>query len=94
MIGRRAQKTDANQAQIVEAFRKAGASVEFIGEPVDLVVGYLGINILIEVKDGKKIPSKQRLTKKQAEFFEQWKGVVYIVRSVDDALQIIKSLQS
>lgn len=93
MIGRRAQKIDANQPDIVDALRKAGASVEFIGKPVDLVIAYNGVNIMVEVKDGAKPPSAQNLTPDQIKFFANWKGPAFIVRSVDDALQIIKSLQ-
>lgn len=35
---RHARRTDANQTQVVEAFREAGAVVEVIHEPVDLRV--------------------------------------------------------
>lgn len=93
MINRRAQKTDANQKEIVEALRKAGASVEFIGKPVDLVIGYCGVNILVEVKDGSKPPSHQKLTPDQVKFIDAWRGTVFIVKSIDDALAIIKSIQ-
>ena len=67
---RYAARVDANQTQIVSALRAAGAYVWIIGLPVDLLVGYKGHTFLVEVKDG----SKKRLTKLQADFFENWSG--------------------
>ena len=67
---RRAARVDANQAQIVSALRAAGANVWILGLPVDLLVGYKGQTILMEVKDG---PKKQ-LTALQDTFFENWTG--------------------
>ena len=67
---RYAARVDANQEQIVSALRAAGAYVWIIGLPVDLLVGYKGHTFLVEVKDG----SKNRLTKLQADFFENWSG--------------------
>jgi hypothetical protein len=67
---RRAARVDATQEQIVSALRAAGAYVWIIGLPVDLLVGYNNHSFLVEVKSG---PSK-RLTKLQADFFENWTG--------------------
>lgn len=67
---RYAARVDANQTQIVSALRAAGAYVWIIGLPVDLLVGYKGHTFLVEIKDG----SKKRLTKLQADFFENWSG--------------------
>ena len=67
---RYAAKVDLNQALIVSTLRKAGAYVWIIGLPVDLLVGYKGHTFLVEVKDGPK----KRLTKLQADFFENWSG--------------------
>jgi hypothetical protein len=67
---RYAARVDKNQADIVEALRKAGAYVWIIGLPVDLLVGYKGHTFLVEVKNGPK----RRLTPLQADFFESWRG--------------------
>ena len=67
---RHAARVDANQIQIVSALRAAGAYVWIIGLPVDLLVGYKGHTFLVEVKS----TSKKRLTKLQADFFENWGG--------------------
>ena len=87
---RRAARTDANQTQIVSALRSVGASVELLsavgkGCP-DLLVGYRNENILMEVKDGKKPPSERKLTSDQIVWHREWKGVVTVVNSVDEAL--------
>jgi len=67
---RHAARVDATQEAIVSALRAAGAYVWVIGLPVDLLVGYKGHTFCVEVKSG---PSK-RLTKLQADFFENWSG--------------------
>lgn len=81
-------KRDANQAEIVEALRKAGASVHDLADVgkgfPDLLVGYAGREWLMEVKapDGE-------LTPDQVDFIQTWHGAVHVVRSVDDALAMI-----
>lgn len=88
-----ARKVDANQAEITEALRRVGASVQplhTIGQGCpDLLVGYRGINLVLEVKDGEKKPSEQKLTPDEANWHARWRGQVAIVRSVDEALAAI-----
>jgi Holliday junction resolvase len=87
---RRAARTDENQEQIVKALRAVGASVQSLaavghGVP-DLLVGYEGKNILIEIKDGNKTPSKRKLTDDQVKWHDNWNGgAVAVVESVDAA---------
>lgn len=90
---RRAARIDANQAAIVEALRRAGASVQPIaamgrGVP-DLLIGYRGRNYLLEVKDGGKRPSARRLTKDESGWHEAWGGQVAIAETVEAALALI-----
>jgi len=73
---------DGPQPAIVAALRKAGRSVDVIGDPVDLLVGWPGNNLLMEVK-----AEKGELTEAQEEFFATWKGPKCVVRSVDEALR-------
>jgi hypothetical protein len=91
-----ARRTDANQKEIVTAFRDLGASVFILSEVgkgcPDLLVGIFGLNYLVEVKDGKKPPSGQKLTEKEQIFFDLWKGQVCILKSVEDVLIFINSL--
>jgi hypothetical protein len=91
---RYAARVDANQTQIVSALRAAGATVQSLsavgqGCP-DLLVGYQGTNILMELKDGKKPPSERKLTSDQIVWHSEWKGVVFLVTSVDEALQLLR----
>ena len=85
-------RVDANQAEITAALRKIGASVQPIhtlgrGVP-DLLVCFLGVLYLIEVKDGNQPPSRQRLTDDERKWRVSWGGPVYMARSVDEALRI------
>ena len=91
---RKAAKTDANHSQVVNALRQIGASVQSLattgkGCP-DLLVGYHGINYLMEVKDGDKVLSKQKLTIDQEHWHSLWRGSVHIVKSVNEALKILQ----
>jgi hypothetical protein len=94
---RRAAHTDANQSEIVDALRAAGASVEpklaRIGEGVpDLLVGIRGVTTVMEVKDGAKVLSKKKLTTDEVRWHNNWNGSVYVVESVEQALQILNTL--
>jgi hypothetical protein len=83
---RRAARVDANQDQIVSVLRAAGAYVWIIGLPVDLLVGYKNHTFLVEIKTD----SKKRLTKLQAEFFENWSGSTLArIDSPEAALRMI-----
>ena len=89
---RRAAKVDANQPDIVDAFRACGLSVAITsaagqGFP-DLVVGGYGVNALVEVKDGNKSPSRRALTGCQLEFRDEWRGWYEIVESVAQAVDL------
>lgn len=88
-----AAKVDANQAEIVDALRKAGATVQPLhrvgsGCP-DLLVGYRGANLLMEVKDGSLSPSEQKLRGSQVAWFEAWRGQACRVTSVENALSVL-----
>ncbi len=83
---RYAARVDANQQQVVEALRQAGAYVWVIGLPVDLLVGYNGQTFLVEVKDGPK----KALTSLQQDFFAKWiGGGLHRVNGPEDALRMI-----
>lgn len=92
---RHAARIDANQDQIVTALRAMGATVRIVtqgnGLP-DLLVGFRGVTILMEVKDGQKVPSARKLTPAEQKFFEEWRGgIVAIVNSVDEAIDLLKN---
>ena len=45
---------DANEREIIDELERRGALVLVIDRPVDLVVGYLGTWVLVEIKSGPK----------------------------------------
>ncbi len=91
-----AKRTDANQKEIVQAFRDRDATVAIIsdvghGKP-DLIVGYRGNNYLVEIKDGKKPASARRLTPAEDVFHRSWKGQVCIITSIEDVILFINEI--
>ena len=95
---RYAAAVDANQKDIVKALRQIGCSVQplhNVGNGVpDLLVGVNSLNLLIEVKDGSKSPSDQKLTTDQGNWHDAWRGQVQIINSVDKALALIHYVRS
>jgi len=90
----RAAKIDANHEQVVSALRAAGASVQTlaaVGKGVpDLLVGYQGKTLLLEVKDGRKPPSARRLTEDQLKWHGAWRGgPLAVVDGPDAALRML-----
>jgi len=87
-------KVDDNHSGVVSALRQAGCAVislASVGQGCpDLLVSRNGsqggINVLMEVKDGSKSPSKRKLTDDQRKFFATWKGPCFVVKSVEEAL--------
>ena len=92
---RKRGRTDRTQAAIVQALRRVGASVLVLsnvgdGCP-DLLCGWQGHSLLLEVKDGLKRPSQRRLTTDQQAFVETWRGgPVRVVQSVDEAFAVLR----
>lgn len=77
-------RSDANADEIIDALRAVGASVEPLGRPVDVAVGFRGVTYLLEIKTrrGAVRPS-------QRDFLERWRGHAAVVRSADEALKEI-----
>lgn len=87
-----ARKIDANQPEIVKALRAAGCTVEHLhavgsGCP-DLLCAVNDEVFLIEVKDGAKPPSAQKLTPDQITWHQEWKAQVHVVNSIEGALTV------
>ena len=99
----RAARTDSNQQQVVADLRLLGFSVAVTsalgnGFP-DLVVGYqdaAGVkqNLLVELKDGAKPPSKQALTADEIVFRERWNGRLITARTVDEIVSETRTRRS
>ncbi len=80
--------TDRNQRAIVDAFRKLGATVSITsgvgrGFP-DLVVGYRGVNELVEVKS-----SKGELNADEERWHSTWSGSSTVVRDEEDVVDLL-----
>lgn len=93
-----AAKIDANQEQVVLALRAVGASVQTlaaVGKGVpDLLVGYQGKTLLLEVKDGRKPPSARKLTEDQLKWHGAWRGgPLAVVDGPDAALRMLGVLK-
>ena len=90
----RIARIDDNQKQIVRSLRDKGVSVSITsatgkGFP-DLVCGYKGKNILLELKDGAKPLSAQSLTPEQRIWHYDWKGQIAVVNSPEAAWEEIQ----
>ena len=87
-------RVDDNQKKIVRYLRDLGVSVAITsaqgkGFP-DLVCGYKGKNILLELKDGNKPLSAQALTPEQKLWHYDWKGQVTVVNTAEAAWEEIQ----
>lgn len=88
----RAAKIDANQPAVVKALRAAGVTIQHLhqvgsGCP-DILCAIDGQLFLIEIKDGSKPPSAQKLTPDQVIWHAEWKAEVHVVNSIEGALQV------
>ena len=90
---RRAAKVDANLSAVVACFRDLGCSVHVTNGAWDATVGYGGLTMLVEVKDGAKPPSKRRLTPAQVKFRATWTGGVRLVENMEDVLATVETLR-
>jgi len=93
MSFRRAAKVDANQPEIVKAFRSLGWYVLIISQLkncCDIIVSKGGRTVAVEIKDGAKPPSQQKLSEGELKFRNEWKGEYALIKSVSD----VKALDS
>lgn len=77
-------RSDANAAAIMATWRGAGATVAVIGRPLDCLVGWRGVNYLVEIKT-----PRGALRASQRAFLETWRGQAAVVRSVGEALRFL-----
>jgi len=86
---------DENEPGIVAALERAGASVVRLDLPCDLLVGFRGWNLLLEVKlhAGKGVHvGRTRLNDQQCSFWAMWRGEAALV--VTTPAEAIEALQS
>jgi len=87
-----AKRVDSNQAEIVAALRKAGATVQDLhtigkGCP-DILVGYHGKNYIMEIKT-----AGGKFTKSEIKWHENWEGNFTTVSTSDSALWEIGAVE-
>lgn len=89
-------RKDNNQDEVIAALKGAGATVEIIGKPLDLLVGYRRQWLMMEIKSTKyelsRTPTATR--KRQMAFAERHPngGPIATVTDVDGALRAIALL--
>lgn len=94
---RRAAKIDANQQQIVSVARAYGATVQSLatvgnGCP-DLLIGYKGHTILVEVKDGSKPLSQRLLNEQQCIWWSNWRGgTLTLIKDVQGMENLLRTI--
>ena len=92
-IMRTKPRLDRNHKEIVEGLRNCGCSVQSLaaigGGCPDILVARNGRMWLFELKDGKKIPSKRKLTEQQVEWKVRWHAAVHTVESLERALWLV-----
>lgn len=93
----RVARVDANQKAIVAALRSCGVTVQHLhqvgGGVPDLLCKLRGKLFLVEVKDGSKKPSDQKLTPDQVVWHAEWQAHVHIVNSIDAALALVTKIK-
>ncbi len=93
--GHAGRKVDANQAAIIEALEKTGAIVQTLGGVgdgcPDLLVGRLGVNVLLEVKNPE---GRNRVGEKQSQWIAKWRGQCAVVRDEFEAMRIVLELST
>ena len=80
---RQTGRADANEAAIVEALQDRGAIVLVLDRPVDLLVGYQGRWVLVEVKDGPKANIRESQSKFLARCLAETLPC-YLIDSIDN----------
>lgn len=91
---RRAANIDANQPEIITALANAGCTTQSLagvgcGCP-DVLVGFRGINVLLEIKNpDRKGGQKRNTMEAQAKFRKYWTGHVAVVKSAQEALDAV-----
>jgi len=94
---RRAAKIDENQPALVELIRAMGVSVAITSAAhdgfTDLVIGFGGVTVLVEVKDGSKPPARRKLTPQQVTFHGSFKGAITVIENEQQAVELVNRLK-
>lgn len=97
-MSRRAASVDANHKSVADAFKALGCSVASLAPLGDGIPDLLvsrhnnGPAWLVEVKDGSKSPSRQKLTEDQTKFHAAWRGRIFVCKSIVEVAGIVAQL--
>lgn len=88
------RKTDANQKDIMDKLRLiphlSVFSTHIIGKGFpDIIIGYKGKNYMVEIKDGAKWKSQQKLTTDELLFHMKWKGQICTCNSFEQVWELL-----
>lgn len=91
---RRRAKSDGNQAEIVKQLRRIPNLSVVVTSRVgqgypDIVVGFQGVNFMMEIKDPKQSPSQRKLTNDEEHFQRNWRGQYAVVTTIEDCVSVI-----
>lgn len=91
------KRTDSNQNEVFKVFRQMGCTVlnlSNLGGCCDgLVAVSLDRQFLVEIKDGSKPPSQRKLTPAEAKFHDEWKGELYIINNIYEAIALVNRIR-
>ena len=79
--GQYKNKRDANEPAIFSVLEGYGFQIRPLDTPCDAIVGFSGVNMLIEIKNGPKAP----LTGPQEAFHRNWTGQIKVLSSEAEA---------
>jgi hypothetical protein len=80
----------------VRAFERLGCSViDVAATPCgfDLLIGYGGLTMPVEVKDGAKPPSARKLTENEQRIHDRWTGGKRLVMDMDGVAETVATLR-
>ncbi len=95
-VNRKYTRRDANHEAVADDFRALGCTVadtDSTGIPgwPDLVVGCVGVNHLVEVKNRATAYGRAGLSETQSVFNRDWRGErVHTVECTDDVVQLVR----
>jgi Holliday junction resolvase len=96
-MSRKYGRTDDNQTNLVKVMRDLGASVAITssthGGFTDTVVGYGGVSVLVEIKDGSKVLSDRQFTPKQVDFHRDFKGAITVIETFSQAVALVNEIR-
>jgi len=87
----RVTRTDKNQASILKDFRAVpgckARDLSGVGKDFpDIIVAFMGVNVLFEIKNRK---GKNKLSSGQKEFLETWPGPAFKINTFDEGFDYL-----